>query len=61
MTDGMAFLKEFGFPIAVCAWFMWRMEQRVDRLNDRISKLITINTVLVKAVDAEVKEKDTQS
>lgn len=47
----VSFLREFGFPIFVCVWFMWRLEKKMDKLTDRVHKLITVNTVLVKALD----------
>lgn len=50
-VDIIALLREFGFPIFVCLWFMWRLEKRLDRFTESIEKLYNINTVLLKAVD----------
>ena len=50
-VDALALLREFGFPIFVCLWFMWRLERRIERFTESIEKLYTINMVLAKAVD----------
>lgn len=50
-VDVIGLLREFGFPIFVCVWFMWRLEKRLDKFTESIEKLYNINTVLLKAVD----------
>jgi hypothetical protein len=53
MSELLPILREFGFPILVCCWFMLRLEKRMDKISGRIHRLITVNTVLVKAIDAQ--------
>ena len=50
-TDIAALLREFGFPIFVSLWFMWRVEKRMDRVTDSIQNLLTAVTVMAKTVD----------
>lgn len=49
--DAAALLREFGFPIFVSLWFMWRVEKRMDRFTDSIQNLLTAVTVMAKTVD----------
>jgi YvrJ protein family len=44
-------LREFGFPIFVSLWFMWRVEKRMDRFTDAIQNLLTAVTIMAKTVD----------
>lgn len=50
-TDMVGLLREFGFPIFVSLWFMWRVEKRMDRFTDSIQNLLTAVTVMAKTVD----------
>ena len=50
-ADAAALLREFGFPIFVSLWFMWRVEKRMDRFTDSIQNLLTAVTVMAKTVD----------
>jgi hypothetical protein len=50
-TDAVGLLREFGFPIFVSLWFMWRVEKRMDRFTDAIQQLLTAVTVMAKTVD----------
>jgi hypothetical protein len=50
-ADAAALLREFGFPIFVSLWFMWRVEKRMDRFTDTIQNLLTTVTVMAKTVD----------
>jgi len=50
-TDIVGLLREFGFPIFVSLWFMWRVEKRMDRFTDAIQNLLTAVTVMAKTVD----------
>lgn len=45
-------LREFGFPIFVSLWFMWRVEKRMDRFTDNIQNLLMAITVMAKTVDS---------
>jgi hypothetical protein len=51
MDAVLQILREFGFPIFVCLWFMNRLEKRLDRLVEVQAKLVTVCMVLVKAMD----------
>lgn len=51
VTDVMALLREFGFPIFVSLWFMWRLEKRLDTFTESIQKLLTVITVMSKTID----------
>lgn len=50
-TDITGLLREFGFPIFVSLWFMWRLEKRLDAFTESIQKLLTVITVMSKTVD----------
>jgi hypothetical protein len=50
-VDAAALLREFGFPIFVSVWFMWRIEKRMDRFTDAIQDLLLTVTVMAKTVD----------
>jgi hypothetical protein len=49
--DALGILREFGFPIFVSLWFMWRVEKRMDRFTDAIQNLLTAVTIMAKTVD----------
>ena len=49
----IALLREFGFPVFVTLWFMWRIEKKIDKFTEQIEKLITIVTVMTKVVDLD--------
>jgi hypothetical protein len=49
--DALGLLREFGFPIFVSLWFMWRVEKRMDRFTDAIQNLLTAVTIMAKTVD----------
>lgn len=59
-TDITALLREFGFPIFVSLWFMWRLEKRLDAFTESIQKLLTVVTVMSKTID-EISSKPTKS
>jgi hypothetical protein len=46
-----ALLREFGFPIFVSVWFMWRVEKRMDRFTDTVQSLLLTVTVMAKTID----------
>ena len=52
MEDLLSILREFGFPIFVCVWFMGRLEKRLEQMSSRVNRLTIVNSVLVKALDA---------
>lgn len=49
--DAIGILREFGFPIFVSLWFMWRVEKRMDRFTEAIQNLLTAVTIMAKTVD----------
>lgn len=51
---GVALLREFGFPVFVSMWFMWRLEKRMDRLFELMSSLMQATALLAKSVDDHV-------
>lgn len=51
LTDITGLLREFGFPIFVSVWFMWRLERRMDAFTESINKLLTIVTIMSRSVD----------
>jgi len=50
-ADAVALLREFGFPIFVSVWFMWRIEKRMDRFTAAIQDLLLTVTVMAKTID----------
>lgn len=51
LTNVTGMLREFGFPIFVSVWFMWRLERRMDAFTESINKLLTIVTIMSRSVD----------
>lgn len=51
VTGVAGLLREFGFPIFVSVWFMWRLERRMEAFTESINKLLTIVTIMSKSVD----------
>lgn len=49
--DAVGIIREFGFPVFVALWFMWRVEKRMDRFTDAIQNLLTAVTIMAKTVD----------
>ena len=49
--EGVALLREFGFPVFVSMWFMWRLEKRMDRLFELMTSLMQATAILAKSVD----------
>jgi len=35
-VDYVALISGLGFPIAMCLWFMFRLEKAIDRLSDAV-------------------------
>lgn len=52
-VDVLGILREFGFPIFVAVWFMWRLEKRLDRYSEQSEKLYTVVTVLAKTIEQQ--------
>ena len=50
-VDILALLREFGFPIFVSVWFMWRLEKRLDHFTESIEKLYTTVVTMAKTLD----------
>jgi len=54
-VDVLGILREFGFPIFVAVWFMWRLEKRLDRYSEQSEKLYTVVTVLAKTIEQQAR------
>ena len=52
-VDAVSFLREFGFPVFMCLWFMWRIEKKLDNFTASIDKLLQIVIVMAKTMDSE--------
>lgn len=52
--QGIGLLREFGFPVFVAVWFMWRLEKRVDRLFELMNSLMQATALLAKSVDSHI-------
>ena len=50
-------LKEFGFPIFVCCWFMFRSDKRHDKIADKLSRLVSLMTMIAKTLDLPEEER----
>ncbi len=51
---GVALLREFGFPVFVAVWFMWRLEKRIDRLFELMTSHMQATALLAKSVDYHI-------
>jgi hypothetical protein len=49
--DAVSIIREFGFPVFVALWFMWRVEKRFDRFTEALQNLLTAVTIMAKTVD----------
>lgn len=47
----LAIIREFGFPVFVALWFMWRVEKRMDRFTEVVQNLLTTVTIMAKTID----------
>lgn len=47
----IALIREFGFPVFVAVWFMWRLEKKIDRLFELMGALMGSTALLAKSVD----------
>ena len=54
--QGVALVREFGFPVFVAAWFMWRLEKRLDRLMELMASLMQATALLAKSVDYHIDD-----
>ncbi len=52
-VDVLALLREFGFPIFVAVWFMWRLEKRLDRYTEQIEKLSQVVALMAKTIESK--------
>lgn len=50
-TGVIAVVREFGFPVFVALWFMWRVEKRMDRFTEVVQNLLTTVTIMAKTID----------
>jgi len=52
--QGVQLLREFGFPVVVAMWFMWRLEKRMDRLFELLTALLVAIKLLAQSIDFHV-------
>jgi len=45
-------LREFGFPVFVASWFMFRLEKRIDRQSELLAALMQAMAIIAKSVEA---------
>ena len=55
--EAISLVKDFGFPIFVCAWFMWRTEKRLDKIAQRLSDLVSVQSLIAKSLDLNIVER----
>lgn len=56
MDQLIGILREFGFPIFVCLWFMWRMEKKTDAFMEQQTKVLLLITLLAQVLDVDLPE-----
>lgn len=50
-ADMLGVVREFGFPVFVALWFMWRVEKRMDKFTEVVQNLLTTVTIMAKTID----------
>ena len=50
-ADVVTILRDFGFPVFVSTWLLWRLEKRHEAYTARIEKLSEAIAALVQAID----------
>lgn len=53
MTDLMAILTNFGFPVALSAYLLLRFEKTLSELSKTNSELVSKNTQLIGTIDEQ--------
>jgi len=43
-------LQMYGFPAAMCFWFMWRLEKRLDAIEATNHRQVVVMAVLVRVL-----------
>lgn len=56
--DAVTLLRDFGFPVFVAVWFMWRIEQKLDKFTNALEKLYTVVTIMAKLEKEEDAKKE---
>jgi hypothetical protein len=51
--ESVQIIKDFGFPIFVALWFMWRMEKRLETILERMNSLVAATGAIAKTLDVE--------
>lgn len=51
-SSTLAIIREFGFPVFVALWFMWRVEKRMDRFTEVVQNLLTTVTIMAKTIES---------
>lgn len=56
MEQAIAVLKEFGFPIFVCIWFMWRQDKKIDGLLSQQQQLLLAVVMLAQVLEVDLPD-----
>ena len=56
-TSYIALIRDFGFPVVVCVWFMWRMERRLDRQAALLSNGVGVLKLIARSLDLSENER----
>lgn len=56
MEQVIAILREFGFPIFVCLWFMWRVDKKIDGLLSQQQQLLLALVVLAQVLEVDLPD-----
>jgi hypothetical protein len=56
VDQAIAILREFGFPIFVCVWFMWRLEKKIDGLMAQQQQVLLAVIVLAEVLEVDLPE-----
>lgn len=46
-------LQLYGFPAAMCFWFMWRLEKRLDAIEATNHRQVVVMAVLVRILSEQ--------
>jgi len=49
-------IRDFGFPVVMCMWFMFRMERRQDKIRDRLSDIVGVLKMIARTMDLSEQE-----
>ncbi len=53
-VEAISVLREFGFPIFVCVWFMYRLEKKIDGLLQQQAQVHLAIIVLAQVLEVDL-------